>query len=117
VLTPKQPDEASFDQRTGASEFDYEKYKTQPTPLTSAFFLDLITEEKFIEATESLDNQTFAPEVLWLVGWRREIEGDQSAAKAAYRRCIELGDREPRNTVSFRARWRLDKLEQTRNEN
>jgi tetratricopeptide (TPR) repeat protein len=76
--------------------------------MTSAYFLDQITEEQYIAHTASDAANACFP---WFyVGQRREIEGERNSAIDAYEHCIELGADETAHSNRALARWRLDKL-------
>jgi tetratricopeptide (TPR) repeat protein len=79
--------------------------------MTSAYFLDLITEEQYIAHTARDEANACFP---WLyVGQRREIEGNREAAIAAYEKCVRLGDDETAHSNRALARWRLAKLRES----
>jgi tetratricopeptide (TPR) repeat protein len=91
------------------SIFDLKRASFQQ--LVPAYFLDLLSEEEFSAALKEDADRACYP---WFyIGQRREIEGDREAAIAAYRRSVELGNRETaEKTVAF-SRWRLAELSQT----
>ncbi len=76
-----------------------------PDEMTAAYFLDLITEDRYVE--HLAHDQRFACFPWFYVGQRREIEGKQDAAISAYERCIELGEDGTAHPVRSLARWRL----------
>jgi tetratricopeptide (TPR) repeat protein len=87
----------------------YNLGKADADRMTCAYFLDLVTEEEYVDHLKSRKTLVCYP---WFyVGQRREIEGDREAAIAAYKRCIELGqDEQTANPVRWLAEWRLGML-------
>jgi tetratricopeptide (TPR) repeat protein len=101
-------EQALFACRDGDGAFQFQG--ANHDELTAAYFLDLITQEEYIER---LKNDNWLDCFPWFyIGQRREIERDQNAAIAAYRRCVELGKN---STFSLNnlARWRLKELATT----
>ena len=81
---------------------------TDPDALTAAYFLDLITEERYVDHLRN--SEKFACLPWFYVGQRREIEDDDDAAIVAYEKCVELGQPGTSHPVRTLARWRLKKL-------
>ncbi|TWU20776.1 protein kinase domain-containing protein [Bythopirellula polymerisocia] len=110
VLTAQLRDDGTLDETAERTDkrFDLGQRTGTFEHLKAAYFLDLISEEKFIEAVRS--DERFASESHYCIGWRKEIQGDDAAARAAYRRCIEVAEGLPEySTVPFQARYRLSK--------
>jgi WD40 repeat protein len=74
--------------------------------LTAAYFLDLISEQEFLDHAGSRNHVSFS---WFIIGQRREIEGKVTEAISAYDRSIEAGVETPHQWVTF-SRWRLIKL-------
>ncbi|QEG37019.1 serine/threonine-protein kinase [Bythopirellula goksoeyrii] len=90
------------------SDGKYDLSQADPDEMTAAYFLDLVTEKEYTDHTA--DDERLACFPWFYVAQRREIEGNQEAAIAAYRRSVELGENETAHPVLGQARWRLEKL-------
>jgi hypothetical protein len=98
--------EALKDRRREDGTYDLEK--AGPDSMTAAYFLDLIAEQKYIDHLAGDKHLACFP---WFyVAQRREIEGNQQAAIAAYRRCVELQDTASPHFVASLAQYRLRTL-------
>ncbi len=89
----------------------YDLEKADPDQLTAAYFLDLITEQAYIERFASDKRLSCFP--LFYIAQRREIEGKKDEAIKAYERCVELGKGDNPHTVRALAEWKLRKLKET----
>ena len=90
----------------------YDLGAADPDQMTAAYFLDLISEEQYIEHFAADERLASFP---WFyAAQRREIEGHEDAAITAYERCVELGDRDDPHALPALAKWRLHYLEQQR---
>jgi tetratricopeptide (TPR) repeat protein len=86
----------------------YDLENANPDHMTAAYFLDLVTEQAFIEKYAS--NTRFACFPWFYIAQRREINGKMEDALKAYERCVELGGGDNSHTVKSLAQWRLAKM-------
>jgi serine/threonine protein kinase/predicted negative regulator of RcsB-dependent stress response len=87
--------------------------------LTAAYFLDLVSEEEYVQrfAKQDVDKSSETQDVnisfpWFYIGQRREIEKKRAAAVEAYKRSVGIPSRTPHPTLSA---WRLMKLEESAN--
>jgi tetratricopeptide (TPR) repeat protein len=92
------------------SDGSYNLENADPDQMAAAYFLDLISEQQFVEHLANDERLACFP---WFyVGQRREIEGKPEAAIAAYQQSIDSVKDETAPSVRSLARWRLEKLRQ-----
>jgi tetratricopeptide (TPR) repeat protein len=89
----------------------YELASPDANELAAAYFLDLVTEQQYVEHLAS--DKRLACHPWFYAAQRREIEGETNAAITAYQRCVELGENNAAHTVRALAQWRLQKLQGT----
>ena len=87
----------------------YNLVRADADRMTCAYFLDLVTEEEYVNHLKSRKLLVCYP---WFyIAQRKEIEGHGEAAIAAYQRCLELGqDEKTAHQVRWLAQWRLGML-------
>jgi tetratricopeptide (TPR) repeat protein len=76
--------------------------------MTSAYFLDLVSQNEYVEFTKG--NKALACFPWFYVGQRKEFEGDRQGAIDAYKRSVELGDDETAEKTRALSKWRLAEL-------
>jgi WD40 repeat protein len=114
LLAGGKPDEAkqAFElalegRRQSDGTFDLQR--ADPDSMTAAYFLDLISEDKYANHLHADERMACFP---WFyVAQRKEIEGDQAAAIASYRICIAAGQDESAHATRALAKWRLKQLQ------
>ena len=95
--------DALKDQRRDDGKYDLEK--ASPDGLTVAYFLDLISEEQYVNRLANDEKLACFP--WFFIGQRREIEGKRDAAIKAYERCVDLDKGDYPHSVRVLAEWKL----------
>lgn len=104
---------AAFEQAVPVGRRDPDLLARQcPDPTTAAYFLDLISETAYTAhwADIVLLGTRYAPFPWFYVGLRQELAGDLAAARAAYGRCVELGQQPQSHHTAHWAAYRLERL-------
>jgi eukaryotic-like serine/threonine-protein kinase len=83
-----------------------------PDPWTAAYFLDLVTVEQYTGRWQHdvLCGRSLACFPWFYVGMRMELEHRTDEARAAYRRCVELGSAPNAHHTAHWAAYRLGRL-------
>ncbi len=83
-----------------------------PDPWTAAYFRDWVTPEQYTEhwSNEVLFGRDLACFPWFFVGLRMELEHRLDDARAAYRRCVELGNAPNAHHTAHWAAYRLEQL-------
>jgi tetratricopeptide (TPR) repeat protein len=86
----------------------YNLEQAEPDQMAAAYFLNLVSEQAFIDKYAS--NTRFACFPWFYIAQRHEISGKKDEALKAYQRCVEAGIGDNPHTVKYLAQWKLAKM-------